>query len=105
MLNKNEAWEIASKYAEEVRKVLNPNSVIFFGSYVGGTPHEYSDIDIAVVFNDFQGNWLETTSLLFKLTRYVSIDIEPHMMDETNDCSGFLEHVKKSGEVIYDALW
>ena len=103
MLDKTTVREIASKYAEEVRKVLNPNAIILFGSYANGNPHEWSDIDIAVIVNDFQGNWLETASMLYSLTRRVSIGIEPHLMDSSYDKSGFVEFVKKTGEVIYTA--
>ena len=101
MLDKATVREIAARYVEEVRKVLSPDSVILFGSYVNGNPHEWSDIDIAVIVNGFQGNWLETASMLCGLTRRVSIDIEPHLLDETCDRSGFVEHVLKTGEVIY----
>jgi predicted nucleotidyltransferase len=103
MLDKTTVREIALKYTEEVKKVLNPVEIILFGSYVNGTPHEYSDIDIAVVMNNYQGDWLETASMLYGLKRQVSLDIEPHLMDETCDRSGFLELIKKTGEVIYKA--
>jgi predicted nucleotidyltransferase len=103
VLDKATVREIAIGYAEEVCKVLNPNAVILFGSYVNGTPHEWSDIDIAVIINGFNGNWLETASMLCSLTRRVSIDIEPHLLDETCDKSGFVEHVLRTGEVIYKA--
>ena len=56
MLDKATVRQIAIKYAEEVKKVLEPKSVILFGSYVNSVSHEYSDIDIAVVFHDFQGD-------------------------------------------------
>ncbi|MDR1330279.1 MAG: nucleotidyltransferase domain-containing protein [Oscillospiraceae bacterium] len=103
MLDKATVRDIAARYAEEVRKVLNPDAVILFGSYVNGTPHEWSDIDIAVIVNDFDGNWLKTASMLFGLSWEVSLDIEPHLLDETHDASGFVEHVIKTGEVIYKA--
>jgi len=103
MLDKRTVREIAAKYAEEVRKILNPAAIVIFGSYINGNPHEWSDIDIAVIMNDYQGNWLETASILWKLTRSVSIDIEPHLLDETCDKSGFVEHVMKTGEYIYKA--
>ena len=103
MLDKEAAREIAIKYAEEVKKVLNPKAIILFGSYVNSVPHKDSDIDIAIVFDDFKGNWLETLSLLCSLKRRVSVDIEPHMMDEASDRSGFLEHIIKTGEIIYEA--
>ena len=101
MLDKTAVREIAKKYAEEVEKVLTPSSIVLFGSYINGNPHEWSDIDIAVIMNDFQGNWLETSSMLCGLTRKVSIDIEPHLLDETCDKSGFVEYVIKTGEFIY----
>ncbi|MCL2217344.1 MAG: nucleotidyltransferase domain-containing protein [Defluviitaleaceae bacterium] len=103
MLDKETVRKIATSYADEVKKALNPKEVILFGSYVNGTPHEWSDIDIAVVFNGFEGDWLKTASQLVRLRRNISIDIEPHLMDEQHDRSGFLEHIKKTGEIIYAA--
>ena len=103
MLDKTTVREIAFRYAEEVKKVLRPEKIILFGSYVNGTPWEYSDIDIAVVMNDYQGNWLDTAAMLCGLKRQVCIDIEAHLLDESCDRSGFLEFVKKTGELIYVA--
>jgi hypothetical protein len=54
--------------------------------------------------HDYQGDWLKTYSMLFKLKRdEFFIDIEPHLLDETCDKSGFVEHVLKTGEYIYKA--
>ena len=107
MLDKTTVRRIAEKYTEEVCKTLNPKTVILFGSYVNGSPHEFSDIDIAVVFNGYKGDWFDTAVLLQRLRRGIdddaSVGIEPHMMDETNDRNGFLEHVKKTGEILYEA--
>jgi predicted nucleotidyltransferase len=90
-----------------VKQILAPKSVVLFGSFVNGDFNEDSDIDIAVVFNDFKGNWLETAVLLQRLRRDVDdaipYGIEPHLMDETKDPSGFLEHIMKTGEIIYEA--
>jgi len=100
-LDKKTAIELASRYAEEVKKNLDPDAIILFGSYVNGNPNEWSDIDIAVLMNDFKGDWLETATLLCKITREVSIDIEPHLLDESCDKSGFVRHVIDTGEIIY----
>ena len=109
MLDKKRVREIAFKYSEEVKKVLNPTSVILFGSYVNGVPHEWSDIDIAVLVNDIKDeDWYDSRILLQNI-RYDKnfadsfIDIEPHLMDENDDPSGFVEHVIKTGEVIYQS--
>ena len=107
MLDKTTAKQIAQRYTEVVCKALNPQSVLMFGSYVNGNPHEYSDIDIAIVFEGYDGDWLDTAALLQRLRRGIDDDapgigIEPHIMDATSDPSGFLEHIRKTGEVIYD---
>jgi len=101
MLDKAKVKQIATNYAEEVKKVLSPKAIILFGSYVSGTPHAYSDIDIAVVLDGFDGDWLKAASMLFRLRRGISIDIEPHLIDQQHDKSGFLEHIISTGEIIY----
>jgi len=103
MLDKAMVRQVAQSYATEVRKNFSPKKVILFGSHVNGQPHEYSDIDIAVVFDDFQGNWYETAIQLGRLREGISIDIEPHILDESCDRSGFLAHVVKTGEIIYQS--
>jgi predicted nucleotidyltransferase len=48
-MDKEQALQIAEQYAEIVAKEFNPKQILLFGSHLNGTPHEYSDIDIAVV--------------------------------------------------------
>jgi predicted nucleotidyltransferase len=104
MLDKRAVREIAVEYVREVRKFLNPNAVILFGSYVTGKPHADSDIDIAVIVADFQGDWLGVSSRLCGIKWDMRfIDVEPHLLDPTHDPSGFVAHVIKTGEVIYQA--
>jgi len=107
MLDKRKVREIALKYSDEIRKIIDPASVILFGSYVNGTPHEWSDIDIAVLADNVkEEDWHDTAVSLWS-TRRKSIndfiDIEPHLLDPNYDPSGFVEHVIKTGEVIYSA--
>jgi len=109
MLDKAKVREIALKYSYEVKKVMQPVSIILFGSYVNGIPHEYSDIDIAVLVSGISDeNWYEACTRLHKIRWEKDkinefIDIEPHLLDETRDPSGFVEHVIKTGEVIYQS--
>jgi len=106
MLDKEQVRKLAKKYTIEVCKNLDPERIVLFGSFVNGTPHQFSDIDIAIVFNDYKGDWADTGCLLQRLLRGINKDsdnyIEPHMLDETSDRSGFLEHVMETGEVIYE---
>jgi len=101
MLDKSQVREIASRYTNRVRQSYNPKQVIVFGSYVNGKPREDSDIDIAVVFDGVEGDFLKTWGHLFGLREGISYDIEPHLMDSTTDKSGFLDHIRKTGEIIY----
>ena len=109
MLDKESVREIARKYSNEVRKIFNPTRIILFGSYINGTSHELSDIDIAVLVNDVKGeDWYNACILLWRARRNAGqiddfIDIEPHLLDENYDPSGFVEHVIKTGEVIYQS--
>jgi len=95
-------------YSNEVRKVLNPVSVILFGSYVNGNPNENSDIDIAVLVSNVEGDdWYNSRILLQKIRWNEDnfTDIEPHLLDEDHDPSGFVKHVIKTGEVVYQAVY
>ena len=103
MLDKTTVINTVERYADVVVKKFSPSAVVLFGSYVNGTPHEDSDIDVGVVFDGFNGNWLETSTQLWGLTEDISFDIEPILLDTAQDESGFVKHVFKTGKVIYKA--
>ena len=103
MLDKAKAREIAYDYSREVVQILNHDKVIMFGSYVNGNPHHESDIDIAVFVQGLDDNaWYDARIVLQNiLWNKAFLNIEPHLMDETHDRSGFASYVIKTGEVIY----
>ena len=103
MLDKATVISTARRYADEVKKQYEPLAIVLFGSYVNGTPHEESDIDIAVVFNGFEGDWLKEAANLWRISSNISYDIEPHLLDTTDDKSGFTEYVLRTGSIIYRA--
>jgi predicted nucleotidyltransferase len=102
-MDRETALRNAEAYADEVRKVLSPVSIIMYGSYVSGTADNGSDIDIAVIFDGYSGNWLQDSALLWKLTRKVSTVIEPILLDLAKDASGFVADILKTGEILYSA--
>jgi len=101
MLDKKTVRDIASRYTNVVRQAYSPKQIILFGSYVNGTPHADSDIDIAVIFDHIDGDFLKQWEDLISLCEGISYDIEAHMLDETCNRSGFLDHIRSTGEVIY----
>lgn len=46
-----------------------------------------SDIDIAVIFNGFSGDWLKTSGDLWRITEKADTIIEPVLLDMQNDPS------------------
>jgi len=101
MLDKEAVINTVERYAGIVTKELSPFAIVLYGSYAKGNPHEDSDIDVAVIFDGFMGDWLETSSLLWRLCRNVSFDIEPILLDKTKDKSGFVQNIFKTGQIIY----
>jgi predicted nucleotidyltransferase len=100
-MDKAAALACARRYAEEVTKELKPEKIVMFGSYAAGQAREDSDIDVAVIFNGFEGDFLRVSSWLWSLTWKVSSHIEPILLDRTDDKSGLVEEILKSGELIY----
>lgn len=104
MLDKESVRKIVRDYSAEVLKMLDPTRIILFGSHVNGSPHEGSDIDVAVLVRDFEGDWSNILTMLYGLKWADDfIDIEPHLLDENHDPSGFVEHIIKTGEVVYQS--
>jgi len=101
MRSRDEVRQIAHKYADLVRQKYDPERIILFGSQVNGTPHEYSDIDIAIIFNGLKGNKHQVKEDLWHISSNLARGIEPHMFNAHFDPVGFLEHVMETGEIIY----
>jgi len=84
-------------------KKYKPHAIVLFGSYANGNPHEYSDIDIAIIFDGFNGDWLNVSKDFWKITESISKWIEPVLLDSKSDKSGFADHVLRTGECLYKA--
>lgn len=89
------------QFADVVRKNFQVKKIILYGSYARGSAGKHSDIDVAVVLDNDEEDLLTAEAKLFKLRRDIDARIEPVLLDETKDTSGFLEEIIKTGEVIY----
>ena len=103
MLDKSTVISLVEQYAQAVTKEFTPESVMLYGSYAKGNAHDESDIDVAVIFNEFEGDWLESSANLWRLTEDISFYIEPVLLDRAQDKSGFVKNILKTGRVIYQA--
>ena len=96
-MDKGTALKNSKKYAVRVREQFPDSKIMLYGSYSNGEPTEDSDIDIAVIINNFTGNWLKTSAQLWRCTESIDTRIEPVLLDEMNDQSGFCEYILQTG--------
>lgn len=88
-----------NKYVKEIKKKYNVSTIILFGSYAKGTENEDSDIDIAIVSDDFE-NIYDCMAILMGMTWDIDARIEPHPIkkkdfDEVSDY--FVKEIKDTG--------
>jgi predicted nucleotidyltransferase len=104
MLNTGTAKEIIRDFISAcAENKINFRKVILFGSIVSGKNHEYSDIDLALVSDQFSGNsikdWHEMSLVIVKDKKFYNI--EPHTYTtkefENGDDPFVEEVVKKTG--------
>ena len=92
------------KYHSLVKRSSFPmkiDKVYLFGSYAKGNPHKDSDIDVALVVNDWEGNYFDVIPPIWRLTEKVDYRIEPHVIVPHEDYAGLLDEIKKTGiEII-----
>jgi len=73
---------------------------VLFRSYAKGTAHEDSDLDVAIVVDELKGDFFSTRPLLWKIRRQIDDRIEPIIIEQNHDDSGFLSEIMKNGIII-----
>lgn len=83
---------------------LNKNNVpikeaILFGSYAKGNPGEWSDIDIALVSEIFEGNRIVDKDKIRRITLSISSDLEviPFSIEDFNPLNPFAKEILATG--------
>jgi uncharacterized protein len=95
------AIKSAIEFANRVVELFHPHEIVLFGSQVHGKTTSESDIDIAVIFDLLDKTRLEKAFQLYKLRRNIDTRIEPVLVQKNNDSSGFYEHIKATGKLLY----
>ncbi|MFB3894022.1 MAG: nucleotidyltransferase domain-containing protein [Phycisphaerae bacterium] len=83
-----------------MRRHIPACEVFLYGSYARGRGRRYSDIDVAVVVDEYDGDLLEMKARLFRLRRDVDVRIEPLLLERKHDPAGFLDEIMRAGKVI-----
>ncbi len=102
-MDKEKVRGLVEEYAKLVVSNMIVNKIILYGSYARGDFRQDSDIDVVVVVprSSISDDILKDMAKLFKLRRSISNNIEPVLLIDEDDPSGFLENISQYGEVIY----
>ena len=92
---------IAQDFAYAVKQRFNVSRFFLFGSFAKGNYHEDSDIDVAVIFNDY-GNVENMQLELMRIRRKIDSRIEPHpfIQSDFNADNPLVDEIKKYGIVL-----
>ena len=99
MYTQSDINNLISKFVNLVSDEFPIKSVYLFGSYAKGIAKEYSDIDLAVVSDKFEGSRFFDKEKLNKYILKTSIDLEIHpfrTVDFTED-NPFVKEIIQSG--------
>ena len=101
-MDKTAALDSVRRFSDSVQSEFFPIMIILYGSYAKGTQTESSDIDVAVVVDSVEGDFLDREAQLYRIRRQIDDRIEPVLIERKDDRSGFLESIMRSGEIIYE---
>lgn len=80
--------------------MMDTNSIFLYGSHVRGNAAQNSGIDISVIVDHIPGDYLDTISALWRLTNTIDDTIEPVLLMTSDNRSGFLETVQRTGIAV-----
>lgn len=110
-MDKRNADEIVNFVTQKlIASGMNVYKVVLFGSYYKGKPHKDSDIDIAVVSDDFKGKdiWkrapMTHEAEIAVIRKFdIPIDLIKLTVDEYENETRMIASYVKEGKVVYSA--
>jgi len=105
MLTRNAVIDIVKNYSHDIEnKGVNLRYVILFGSFAKGCQHEHSDIDVALVADNFTGTPLDHDLFPYVGCKkpYSRIEAITYPTDYFREGDPFIKEIKKHGIVILE---
>lgn len=102
MVGRKDIEDEVNGYLEALEKLgYRYEKAVLFGSMVRGNIHDYSDIDLAVWCEKFEGNYFDLIVKLAPLGRkFKNIEIHPFHPEDTSDNNFFIREIEKTGITI-----
>lgn len=104
MLTQSVALVRVRAFAEAIcQQQISLRKVVLFGSYARNEQRQFSDIDVALVADEFTGFGFQDVGLLGDtVIRKEFVDIEPHTFspEQFTDWNPFVQEIKRTGIVI-----
>jgi len=103
--DKKRIYQIIHQYLGVLKENnLNYTRVYLYGSYAKGNYKKDSDIDLAIVSDDFSGDVIDDQLLLMKLRRKVDLRIEPQpfLIKEFSVDDPYVKTIIETGEEIIE---
>lgn len=99
MYSKKDLNNLIKELVDLIKTEIAVNGIYLFGSYANGKAHEYSDIDLALVSDDFEGirfyDKKRINKYLLKTT--TDFEIHPYKTEEFTEDDPFVAEILKTG--------
>ena len=96
----SEIRKIIDRYIRALkRNKISVDQAVLFGSYARGNFNEWSDIDIALVSDAFEGHWIKDRDKIRAITLSISCDIQvlPYRPEDFNSDDPFVREIIETG--------
>ena len=101
MLTQDAAIETVRNYARDIEAHgIHLRRVFLYGSFAKGTQHEWSDIDVALVADEFTGFAFNDHDLFPYVCikkPYIRIETKTYSTEYFNEGDPFIEEITKTG--------
>ena len=99
MYSKKRLNNLITQLLDLVASEINIRGVYLFGSYANGKAHEYSDIDLALVSDDFEGSRFFDKKKInkFLLKTTTDFEIHPYKTEEFTEDDPFVAEILRTG--------
>ena len=99
MVTQQVAIEQVKEFTKEVKAMgLHLRRVILYGSYARNQQREYSDIDVAMVADEFIGIGFDDIDLFGKaLIKHIIIQPKTYPTNYFNEGDPFIDEIKRTG--------